>query len=388
MSLLISIKNISKTYPSNNTAKSRFKSLISLLLNKELSDGSSVLDEISLDIKKGESLAIIGKNGAGKSTLLKIISGVIKSTTGTVEVKGSIGALLELGSGFHPEYTGRENLKMSAALSGLGETDLEPNIASMIKFADIGDYIDQPVKNYSSGMVVRLGFSVVTVTKPDLLITDEVLAVGDTEFQRKCIAWIDGYLKNGGTLLLVSHSIYHVQKLCKHAIWLENGQIKKQGDSFTVSQEYQSFYEKSTSDVVVKGDKDITNYHVDELRILNSNHDEISLIETHDDLIIKIGVFSPDDRAPGLALGITRKDIPVYGTISETHQAKPKRIKKHYYEFTVTYKNLKLLPADYTIKAHAMDPECLRLIDEVEKPLRVHSNTTDMGVVELESEWS
>ncbi|MBL4661422.1 MAG: ABC transporter ATP-binding protein, partial [Alcanivoracaceae bacterium] len=184
------------------------------------------------------------KNGAGKSTLLKIISGVTQATTGSVSVKGKIGALLELGSGFHPEYTGRENLKMSAALSGLSEKNIKNKIDQMIQFADIGDYIDQPVKNYSSGMVVRLGFSIVTVTRPGLLITDEVLAVGDTDFQRKCIAWIDDYLKQGGTLLLVSHSLYHVQKLCKNAIWLENGTIKKHGDSFSVSQQYQSFYEK------------------------------------------------------------------------------------------------------------------------------------------------
>ena len=171
-------------------------------------------------------------------------------------------------------------------------------------------------------------------------------------------------------------------------MWLENGKIKKLGDSFTVSQEYQSFYEKKIADITVKGDKDSTNYHVDDLKILNKNYKEITLIETHDELIIKISVFSPDDRAPGLALGIIRKDIPVYGTISETQNAKPKRIKKYFYEFIVSYKNLKLLPADYTIKAHAMDPECLRLIDEVVAPLRVHSNTTDMGMVELESKWN
>ncbi|MCF6318852.1 MAG: polysaccharide ABC transporter ATP-binding protein [Proteobacteria bacterium] len=388
MPYIIKSSNISKTYPNINTAKNRFKSLISLLFRSEIVGGIQVLSDIDLDVKKGESLAIIGKNGAGKSTLLKIISGVIRPTTGSVEVKGRIGALLELGSGFHPEYTGRENLKMSAALAGFSSEDIEKGIEKMIKFADIGDYIDQPVKNYSSGMVVRLGFSVVTVTKPDILITDEVLAVGDTDFQRKCIAWIDNYLKNGGTLLLVSHSIYHVQKLCKHAIWLENGRIKKQGDSFTVSQEYQSFYEKKTAGVVIKGDKDMTNYHIDDLQILNGNLDEVSLIDTHEDLIVKIKVFSPDDRPPGIALGITRKDMPVYGTISETHKAKPQRLKKHFFEFTVKYDNLKLLPADYTIKAHAMDPECMRLMDEVVKPLRVHSQTTDMGVVKLDSEWN
>jgi lipopolysaccharide transport system ATP-binding protein len=370
-----------------NTAKNRLRSLISILFKKEISDGITVLKEIDLCVKKGESLAIIGKNGAGKSTLLKLISGVIKPSTGSVEVTGKIGALLELGSGFHPEYTGRENLKMAAALAGMSKNKITESINSMIEFADIGEYIDQPVKNYSSGMVVRLGFSVVTVTNPELLITDEVLAVGDTEFQRKCIAWIDKYLLTGGTLLLVSHSIYHVQKLCKHAIWLENGKVKKQGSSFAVSQEYQSFYEKKKGNTVVKGDKDITNYHVSELLLLNSENKEINALETHDNLIVKVKVFSPDNRAPGLALGITRKDIPVFGTISETHKSKPVQVSNNLFEYRVTYKNIQLLAADYTIKAHAMDPECLRLMDEVELPIRIHTNSTDMGVVKLETVW-
>ena len=387
MTNLITAKNISKVYPFINTASNRFKSLISILFNKTIEDGSKVLSNINLKIKKGESLAIIGKNGAGKSTLLKIISGVISATSGQVSVKGKIGALLELGSGFHPDYTGRENLKMSAVLAGLSDNEINNNLDKMIHFADIGDYIDQPVKTYSSGMVVRLGFSVVTVTKPDILITDEVLAVGDADFQRKCIAWIDDYLKNNGTLLLVSHSIYHVQKLCKHAIWLENGQIKKYGSSFIVSQEYQSFYEKKKDGIVISGDKDITNHHVTELILKNSQLENITRIETYQDLVIIIDMYSPDGRPPGLALGIVRNDIPVYGTISETHNALPEKISKHVFKYTVKYKALKLLPADYIIKAHAMDPECLRLIDEVEMPLRVHSNTTDMGVVELDTEW-
>ena len=388
MSHIIEVKSISKIFPNVNTAKKRLKSLISLLLNNGFNEGSKVLENINLDVAKGESLAIIGKNGAGKSTLLKIISGVIKPNSGEVIVIVKIGALLELGSGFHPEYTGRENLKMSAALAGLNDKEIKESINQMISFADIGEYIDQPVKNYSSGMVVRLGFSVITVTKPDLLITDEVLAVGDTEFQRKCIAWIDNYLENGGTLLLVSHSIYHVQKLCKHALWLENGRIKKYGDSFAVSQEYQSHYEKKSENKTTSINKDMTNYHVESLRILNINDEEINFIETYDDLIVRVRVHSPDERVPGLVLGIVRKDIPVYGTISDKHKPKAIKISKNCYEFKIVYKNLKLLSADYEIKAHAMDPECLRLMDEVIKPLRVQSNTTDMGVVELETDWS
>ena len=387
MSTILKAQNISKSYPSINTAGNRLKSLIALLRDKKLKNGTIVLKDIDLEVKKGESLAIIGKNGAGKSTLLKILSEVIKPTSGTIVLNGKVGALLELGSGFHPEYTGRENLKMSAALFGMKTSEISKKIDQMIKFADIGKYIDQPVKNYSSGMVVRLGFSIVTVTKPDLLITDEVLAVGDTDFQRKCIAWIDNYLKQGGTLLLVSHSIYHVQKLCKKAIWLENGKIKKSGDSFLVSQEYQSFYEKKIENKIQDG-HDSTNYHVKQLRILNEDLKEITHIETHEKLIIKVLLRSPDNRPPGMALGFMQSNFPIYGTISDIHKAIPKKISDNEYEYTITLESNKLLPADYIIKAHAMDPECLRLMDSFHKPLRVHSQTQELGVVQLETKWS
>ncbi len=388
MSNLIVVTNISKKYPLINTASNRLRSLLSLLFRKSNRTGITVLKDINLKIKKGESLAIIGKNGAGKSTLLKIISGVINPSSGNVTVHGTIGALLELGSGFHPEYTGRENLKMSAALAGMDDKYLKENLDKMIAFADIGEYIDHPVKNYSSGMVVRLGFSVVTVTNPDLLITDEVLAVGDADFQRKCISWIDSYLKNGGTLLLVSHSIYHVQKMCQNAIWLENGKIKKQGNAYAISQEYQSYHEKKKDGVKVSGDKDSSNYHVMSIKLLNDRNDEISLIQTNETLTIKVQLFSPDNRPPGLTLGIIRKDIPVYGTISDNHNANPKQIKDQVFEYTIKYKKMKLLPSDYEFKAHAMDPECLRLMDEESIDFRVHSKSTDLGVVILDTEWS
>ena len=173
------------------------------------------LDGVSFELKRGESLGVIGENGAGKSTLLKIVAGVIEPTRGTVAVGGRVGALLELGSGFHPEYTGLANIDLAAALLGLTPREIAAKRDEIIAFADIGEHIDEPIKHYSSGMVVRLGFAVATALAPDVLITDEVLAVGDESFQKKCIAWMERYLADGGTLLLCSHSMYHVQKLCR-----------------------------------------------------------------------------------------------------------------------------------------------------------------------------
>ena len=387
LSIIISAKHIYKSYPSINTASNRFKSLISILRNKELKNHTEVLNDINLEINKGESLAIIGKNGAGKSTLLKILSGVIKATSGSVQVNGSIGALLELGSGFHPDYTGRDNLKMSAKLAGLDSKDLEKDILKMIDFADIGDYIDQPVKTYSSGMVVRLGFSIITVTKPDLLITDEVLAVGDTDFQRKCIAWIDDYINNDGTLLLVSHSTYHVQKLCKHAIWLEDGKIKKQGNSFSVSQEYQSFYEKNESIQTIQKTDD-TNYYIKNLKVLNSEGLEINQLGANQDITLNIRLHSPDNRAPGLAINLMKSDIPIYSTVSELHGAQPIKIEDNIFEYNITVSDNKLLPSDYNIIAYAMDPDCLRMEHKVQKAFKIYAQTQEMGVVQLDTKWN
>ena len=203
--------------------------------------------DVGLSIRRGESIAVIGENGAGKSTLLKLITGVLTPTTGSVQVFGKVGALLELGAGFHPEYSGRDNIAMAAALYGLSRADLDSRMDEIIAFADIGDYIEEPVKHYSSGMVVRLGFAMIASLKPDLLITDEVLAVGDESFQKKCVRWMEEYLANGGTLLLVSHSMYHVQKLCRHALWLSHGVVMQYGDVFDVTQGYLAWHERKQS---------------------------------------------------------------------------------------------------------------------------------------------
>ena len=203
------------------------------------------LDGVSLELRRGESLAIIGENGAGKSTLLKIIAGVIQPTRGTVRVGGRVGALLELGSGFHPDYTGLANIDLAAALLGLVPAEIAAKRDEIIAFADIGAHINEPIKHYSSGMVVRLGFAVATALAPELLITDEVLAVGDESFQ-KTMHRLDRNTSStgGGTLLLCSHNMYHVQKLCRHALWLKDGRVERYGDASSVARAYLAYHEE------------------------------------------------------------------------------------------------------------------------------------------------
>lgn len=196
------------------------------------------LKNINLEIKKGESWGLIGNNGSGKSTLLKLICGILTPYQGSVEVKGTIAPLIELGAGFDGELTARENIFLNGALLGHKRAFIEEHFDEIIGFAELQDFIDVPIKNFSSGMAARLGFAIATITKPDILIIDEVLAVGDVAFQEKCKKRMELMLSGGTTLFFVSHSIEQVKELCKNAIWIDKGEVKAQGNINDVSNNY------------------------------------------------------------------------------------------------------------------------------------------------------
>jgi len=240
---LVALNGVSKVYPSTHRSHSRLKGWWSALTGTRQS-GNAVLSDIDLQIFPGESVAIVGENGAGKSTLLKLVAGVLNASTGDIQRAGTMGALLELGAGFHPDYSGRRNALLACGLMGVVPEEAEANLTEIIEFSGLAEKIDEPVKHYSSGMIVRLGFAVMAQSRPDLLVSDEVLAVGDVAFQRKCIAWLERYLADGGTLLLVSHSVYHAQKLCQRACWLHRGAIELSGDVFEVAQAYLAHHER------------------------------------------------------------------------------------------------------------------------------------------------
>lgn len=197
------------------------------------------LRDFSLKVKKGESVGILGKNGAGKSTLLQILAGIIAPSSGTVKVNGNVSALLELGAGFNPEFTGRENIELSATIYGV-ELSAEKK-EKIIEFADIGEFIDQPVKVYSSGMFIRLAFAIASQMNPDILIVDEALSVGDLQFQTKCLRLIEKLRGNGCTFIFVSHSPRMVELFCDRAIWLEQGVVKLDGEPKKVVRAYENF---------------------------------------------------------------------------------------------------------------------------------------------------
>ena len=187
------------------------------------------LNGLDLDVRRGESLGIIGRNGAGKSTLLKVIARVLRPTRGRVWVKGNVAPLIELGAGFHPELTGRENVFLNGAMLGFSQAQMKERFDRIVEFAELGSFIDAALRSYSSGMVMRLGFAIATEVNPDILITDEILAVGDESFQEKCLARMAEFRAKGTTILFVSHSLGTVRAICDRAIWIEQGQLKHSG---------------------------------------------------------------------------------------------------------------------------------------------------------------
>lgn len=242
--IAICVRNLSKCYHLYDRPQDRLKQIlvprVQRLLGRIPRNYARefwALSDVSFEVKKGETVGIIGRNGSGKSTLLQIICGTLTPTSGTIETNGRVAALLELGAGFNPEFTGRENVYMNAALLGLSKGEIDARFSAIAAFADIGQFIEQPVKTYSSGMYVRLAFAIMAHVDADILVVDEALSVGDAVFTQKCMRFIRAF-QDRGTLLFVSHDIGAVQLLCKSAIWLNLGKVKQLGNSKDVSHAY------------------------------------------------------------------------------------------------------------------------------------------------------
>jgi ABC-type polysaccharide/polyol phosphate transport system ATPase subunit len=234
----IEISQVVKDYAIYRSPRER---LVSLIKPNPAGDGGKVfraLDGISLTVRRGETMGIIGRNGAGKSTLLQVLCGTVTPTAGAVRINGRFAALLELGAGFNPDFTGRENVYMNASLLGLSRAEIDDRLDGIRAFADIGDFFERPVKTYSSGMYVRLAFSVAIHTEPDVLIVDEALSVGDIRFQMKCLARIEALRARGATILFVSHSMEQIKRFCQTAIWMEGGRVKLHGEASFVADRF------------------------------------------------------------------------------------------------------------------------------------------------------
>jgi ABC-type polysaccharide/polyol phosphate transport system ATPase subunit len=238
---MIEAKGVSKVYKIYKQPIDRLKEAMSFIKKRVYGEDFYALKDISFDVKKGETFGIIGVNGAGKSTLLKIITGITNSSTGSIQVRGRVSALLELGAGFNVQYTGRQNIYLNGIMRGIEKDEMNERMPDIIKFADIGEFIDNPVRMYSSGMFARLAFAVAINVDPEILIVDEALSVGDSAFQAKCFRKFQQLRDKGVTILFVSHDIGSVKRMCNRAMWIANGTIREIGESSKVCNRFSSF---------------------------------------------------------------------------------------------------------------------------------------------------
>lgn len=292
---IIEIKGLSKVYNIYDYPFDRLKEALDKngrVYHKEF----YALKDISLTVKKGEILGLVGRNGAGKSTLLKLITGILEPTSGSVQANGTISALLELGTGFNPEYTGIQNIYLYGTMLGKTREEIDAELDNIISFANIGEFIQQPVKSYSSGMFARLAFSVAVNVKPNILIVDEILAVGDLDFQLKCMDRMKEMMRGGTTVLFVSHDINAVKRFCTRAVWIKNGVLMEDGDIDIVTDNYLDdlrVTEVKKPDVVMNADN--IDENKESVEIKEGMKVEILSFEVNDSRSRNVAMFSKDE---------------------------------------------------------------------------------------------
>ncbi|CNF03519.1 ABC transporter ATP-binding protein [Yersinia frederiksenii] len=356
----ILVSNVGKAYKQYPT---RFSRLLEWISPRRIVKHTLVwvLKDINFSVRAGESIGIIGVNGAGKSTLLKLITGTARPTVGSIKITGRVAALLELGMGFHPDFTGRQNVFMSGQLLGLSTNQIENLMSEIEEFSEIGEYIDQPVRVYSSGMQMRLAFSVATAVRPDVLIVDEALSVGDAYFQHKSFERIREYRKQGTTLLLVSHDKAAIQSICDRAILLSKGSILMEGKPESVMDYYNamlaerknnSIEQEAISDGRMRTISGTGEAKIIDINIKNNNGDVIEVVSVGQEITlnIKVKVFEDIDR---LVLGFGIKDRlgqVMFGTNTELENKVLENVKKDsVYDFNI-YMNANFGPGDYSIQ--------------------------------------
>ena len=309
----IIVENINKDFKIYTRPQDR---LAEILLRRPRHKLYHVLRDISFAVPDGKSIGIIGDNGAGKSTLLKLLVGTLQPTSGSIQTHGQVAALLELGAGFHPEFTGRRNIYLNASLLGVPDDDIAELERGIIEFSELGDFIDRPVKTYSSGMYVRLAFSIATMVRPDILVIDEALSVGDLAFQKKCVQRMNEFREQNKTMAFCSHSMFHVQELCDIAIWIDKGEIKEMGDSHKVVGDYENFCNNKKYYISVQEDlpavhtekqphqsvsteEVLQDCKINSLSVCNTEGEEITAIDPLSDLVLEMEVEVLNDNMEG-----------------------------------------------------------------------------------------
>jgi lipopolysaccharide transport system ATP-binding protein len=417
---VLQVQGLGKRYRLFATPRERLQALLGWA---DHSRPHWALKEVSFTLQRGQCLGVIGDNGAGKSTLLKLLAGTLQPSHGQVQRVGRLTAILELGAGFHPDFTGRDNLMFGGSFIGLGQADMLRLADGIIAFSELGEAIDRPVKTYSSGMVVRLAFALVTAVQPEVLIIDEALSVGDQHFQKKCVQRISEFRKQGCTILFCSHSLYHVRHLCDQVLWLDHGQMRGLGDTEQVLAAYATHVRQQEAGPLAALDAANTpdaptaaaqaaarlaggqRASLLQARVTHGvqaladsadgaeGADELTL--TGDDLVIEVQALSKGDEMP--SIGVMLEQLHGVGITSvATHAegapltAVARQDGSTTWQVTLTFPQLPLHSGHYCLSFYLFDAHGLVVYDEWKNHITFHwaSPSLTPGLVRLPHQWS
>lgn len=407
---VVSVSGLGKRYEFYNRPRDRLVGLLGMGKKGKI---HWALNDVSFTLKAGQCLGLVGNNGAGKSTLLKLLTGTLRPTQGSFHVSGRLTAILELGAGFHPEFSGRENIFFGGSLIGLDENKITELLPSIIDFSELADALDRPVKTYSSGMVVRLAFALITAVEPQILIIDEALAVGDQSFQKKCVSRIEEFRNNGCTIIFCSHSLYHIKKLCNVALWMHCGRAEAFGSTEEVLAKYEVFLRTELASTASdqENKKEIlgtekNSLPVDPLlepresyqkklakivsvHVSHLNNDEIPLLMTSD-LVIMVAAEAQEDDVPNIAVMLEQAVGSGITTVAtHTDGVNVQREVDGMWRVTLKFPDIPLFSGEYVLSVYLFDSTGIIVYDEWLKCqyFRIIYPSVIPGLVRLPHVW-
>lgn len=397
-SFAVSLHDVVKQYRVRHEKGRTLKE--TFLRQRIYSETINALDHVSFDVPRGMTMGIIGSNGSGKSTTLKLIAGTSKPTSGEVQVNGRVSALLELGAGFHPDFTGRENVFLDGAIMGLPKKVIEERFDEIVDFADMREFIDAPAKTYSSGMYLRLAFSVAVSVDPDIILIDEVFAVGDEAFQRKCLERIDRFKSEDKTIVFVSHSLDAVRSLCDGAVWLDQGQLRAQGSTDKVTDYYLAAVndlEENRLSAEAGYDKDEQRWgtrrgEITAVELLAADGRQRYTYETGDSMKVRVEYVAKGRlEEPVFGIAIHRSDgVLCFGTNTSEDDETPDWLEPGEGEVLLGIDKLNLLPGDYYLSASFHNLEQSETYDYHDRKFRfkvLSGPEVEIGLLHIPHRW-
>ncbi len=383
---VIRARNLSKSYRAYARGWDR---ALELITRSPRHRPFAALSDVTFDLAPGESLGVIGENGAGKSTLLKILAGIAHPSSGSIETRGKVASILELGSGFHPELTGRHNIALNAAMLGLSAQELREKLPEIVAWSELGDFIDQPVKCYSTGMAMRLGFAIATQVDPDILIIDEALSVGDGYFQKKCVDRLLALVASGKSLLFCSHAMYYVSAFCQRALWLKGGKVEALGDAGHVVREYEHFLVRKAS-AATEAEPTVAARAAGRLigaRLVEAER----RYRPGQRWRLEVEWESEDLRLGyHLGVGLNRVDEIEVATFATHLDGHPPASGERRYRARLELPELPLVKGEYTLYVFLLDEAGLHIYDQkiLRAAFAVESPEYAFGIVRMEHDWT